>query len=81
MVFLVKLDQLEGGAGAVAFFFGELVPFVETAFAVLYVCEFFSAIERPQALYLLLNGHLWLCCASTLVSEFEVLIFLVVSPH
>jgi hypothetical protein len=35
MVFFVQLDQLEGSAGAVALFFGELVPFVETAFAVL----------------------------------------------
>jgi hypothetical protein len=35
VVFAIELDQLERRTGAVALFFGELVPFVETAFAVL----------------------------------------------
>jgi hypothetical protein len=34
-VLLVELDQLEGGTGTVALFFGEVVVFVETTFAVL----------------------------------------------
>jgi hypothetical protein len=34
-IFLVELDQLEGGTRAVSLLLGELVPLVETAFAVL----------------------------------------------
>jgi hypothetical protein len=34
-IFLVELDQLEGGSGTVPLFLGELVPLVETALAVL----------------------------------------------
>jgi len=34
-IFLVELDQLEGGTGAVPLLLGELVPLVETALAVL----------------------------------------------
>lgn len=34
-IFLVELDQLEGGSGTIPLFLGELVPLVETALAVL----------------------------------------------
>jgi hypothetical protein len=34
-VLLVELNELEGGTRAVALFFGEVVVFVQTAFAVL----------------------------------------------
>lgn len=34
-VFLIQLDQLEGSTGSISFLFGEFVPFIQTAFAVL----------------------------------------------
>ncbi len=34
-ILFVQLDQFEGSSGAVALLFGELVPLIETAFAVL----------------------------------------------
>lgn len=34
-IFLVELDQLEGGTSSVTLFFGELVPLVKTTFSVL----------------------------------------------
>ena len=39
---LVELDEFEGGAGSVSFFFGEFVPLVEAAFAML------DVVRAPQ---------------------------------
>jgi hypothetical protein len=35
VVFLVQLDELEGSAGTIAFLFGETIPLVKAAFAML----------------------------------------------
>jgi len=50
------LDEFEGGAGAITFLFGETIPLVETAFAVLKLVST-TAFFALKHLYLFLDCH------------------------
>jgi hypothetical protein len=60
-IFLIELYQLECGTSSVAFLLGELIPFIQTAFAML--LKLLATTTRPKipnkglATYLLLNRH------------------------
>ena len=58
MVFLVQLDEFEGGTSAIALFFGEFIPLVDSTLAVLWIA---LATEGDLAYgledYLLLDCH------------------------
>lgn len=66
-IFLVELDQLEGGTGSVALLFGELVPLVKTTFSVFLLDRHFDKVRCSRAIQESLVRSV--CCLSMAMKE------------